>query len=136
MKAASYAKAPKQTVDHQLGATKRANKQLIGVDVFLQWNERNPTEFGKQLEKFNGDGVRLKSLSNRGVKVYPESFEETFCTDHWRAGFFAEQESGTLTHQQVVNLLDRMQKAGLDFIKIENLYTFDGQKGFVASQGE
>jgi isocitrate dehydrogenase len=26
--------------------------------------------------------------------------------------------------------------AGLDFIKIENLNTFDGQKGFVASQGE
>jgi isocitrate dehydrogenase len=33
-------------------------------------------------------------------------------------------------------VLDHLQKSGLDFIKIENLYTFDGQKGFVASQGE
>ena len=48
----------------------------------------------------------------------------------------AEKESGPVTHTQIVGLLDRLQKAGLDFIKIENLYTFDGQKGFVASQGE
>jgi isocitrate dehydrogenase len=47
-----------------------------------------------------------------------------------------ERENAPVTHTQIVNLLDRVQKAGLDFIKIENLYTFDGQKGFVASQGE
>ena len=41
-----------------------------------------------------------------------------------------------MSHAQIVKLLDRLQKEGLDFIKIENLYTFDGQKGFVASQGE
>jgi Hypothetical protein TT1725 len=52
------------------------------------------------------------------------------------AGFMAENGSGKLTRQQIVNLLDRVQKAGLDFIKTENLYTFDGQKGFVASQSE
>lgn len=136
LKPASYAKAPKQTIEHESAETKRANKQLVGVDVFFQWNERNPLDFGKRLEQFNGGGIRLKSLSNRGVKVYPEGFEETFCTDHWRAGFMAEQENGKVTHEQVVKLLDRIQKAGLDFIKIENLYTFDGRPGFVASQGE
>jgi len=67
------------------------------------------------------------------VKVYPDGFAETFCTDHWRAGFMSEQDNGPVTHEQIVKLLDRMQKDGLDFIKIENLYTFDGQKGFVAS---
>ena len=80
--------------------------------------------------------MKLTSLSNRGVKVYPEGFSETFCTDHWRAGFMSEQQNGPVTHSQIVGLLDRLQKDGLDFIKIENLYTFDGQRGFVASQGE
>lgn len=136
LKEASYSKAPNQRADHAVSANKRAAKQLVGVDVFLQWNERNPAEFGKKLEQFNGDGVKLQSLSNRGVKVYPGGFDETFCTDHWRAGFMSQQENGPVTHGQVVSLLDRIQKAGLDFIKIENLYTFDGQKGFVASQGE
>jgi isocitrate dehydrogenase len=48
----------------------------------------------------------------------------------------SEQAGGPVTHGQIVGLLSRLEKAGLDFIKIENLYTFDGQKGFVASQGE
>jgi hypothetical protein len=43
---------------------------------------------------------------------------------------------GKITHQRSVNLLDRIQRAGIDFIKIENFYTFDGQKGFVGPQGE
>ena len=135
LKEASYSKAPNQS-GQGASATKRAKKELVGVDVFFQWNDRNPIEFGKKLEQFNGDGLKLTSLSNRGVKVYPEGFAETFCTDHWRAGFMAENGGGAVTHKQVVGLLDRIQKAGIDFIKIENLYTFDGQKGYVASQGE
>jgi isocitrate dehydrogenase len=136
LKEASYSKEPKQTNPQKFRETKRAAKQLVGVDAFLQWNERNPVEFGKKLDKFNGDGIKLASLSNRGVKVYPSGFEETFCTDHWCARFMAENENAPVTHTQIVNLLDRLQKAGLDFVKIENLYIFDGQKGFVASQGE
>jgi isocitrate dehydrogenase len=133
LKAVSYAKGTAETKHHTNGTVKRADKQLVGVDVFFQWNERNPVEFGKKLEQFNGEGVKLTSLSNRGVKVYPGGFEETFCTDHWRAGFMSQQENGPISHEQIVKLLDRLQKAGLDFIKIENLYTFDGQKGYAAS---
>jgi isocitrate dehydrogenase len=136
LKPAAYSKAPKQEVRKAISATHPANKELVGVDVFLHWTERNPLEFGKRLEQFNGDGLKLRSLSNRGVNVYPDGFEETFCTDHWRAGFMSEKDSAPISHLQVVSLLDRIQKAGLDFIKIENLYTFDGQKGFSASQGE
>ncbi len=136
LKAVSYSRAPRDTREQHIGKTHRSKKELVGVDVFFQWNQPSPLEFGRKLEQFNGDGVKLKSLSNRGVKVYPEGFDETFCTDHWRAGFMSDKEDGPVTHQQIVNLLDRIQRAGLDFIKIENLYTFDGQKGFVASQGE
>ena len=136
LKTVSYSRQSDQTADHALNDSKRAAKLLVGVDVFLQWNDRNPVEFGKRLEQFNGDGVKLQSLSNWGVKVYPGGFSETFCVDHWRAGFVSEEENGPVSHGQIVTLLDRLQKAGLDFIKIENLYTFDGQKGFVASRGE
>ncbi|MFL6352100.1 MAG: NADP-dependent isocitrate dehydrogenase [Bryobacteraceae bacterium] len=136
LKPAVYSKAPRQELRQAISSTHPANKELVGVDVFFHWTERNPLEFGKRLEQFNGEGLKLKSLSNRGVNVYPDGFEETFCTDHWRAGFMSETDSAPVTHRQVVSLLDRIQKAGLDFIKIENLYTFDGQKGFSASQGE
>jgi isocitrate dehydrogenase len=136
LKEASYSKDPSKQLQRTYVARPPANKQLIGVDVFLHWKERDAEAFGKKLEQFSADGLKFSSLSNRGVKVYPEGFSETFCTDHWRAGFFSESPGGAVTHQQVVGLLDRLQKSGLDFIKIENLYTFDGQKGFVASQGE
>ena len=136
LKQASYPLAEEKPAERHAVETHRAKKELVGVDVFFQWNRPSPVEFGRKLEQFNGDGVKLTSLSNRGVKVYPNGFEETFCTDHWRAGFMSENEDGPVTHQQIVNLLDRIQRAGLDFIKIENLYTFDGKKGYAASQGE
>ncbi len=136
LKAVTYSKAPKQTVTHNYVPKPAADKKLVGVDVFFQHNDRNAKSFGVRLESFNGDGLKFTSLSNRGVKVYPGGFDETFCTDHWRAGFMSVQDGATVTHAQIVKLLDQLQSAGLDFIKIENLYTFDGQKGFVASQGE
>ncbi|MBV8827784.1 MAG: hypothetical protein JO108_01000 [Acidobacteriaceae bacterium] len=41
-----------------------------------------------------------------------------------------------VTHRQIVSLLDRIPRPGLYFIRIENLYTFEGQMGYVVSQGE
>jgi isocitrate dehydrogenase len=136
LKEASYSKDPSKQLQRTYVAKTPANKQLVGVDVFLHWQDRDAQAFGKKLEQFNADGLKFSALSNRGVKVYPDGFPETFCTDHWCARFFSEAAGGAVTHQQVAGLLDRIQKSGLDFIKIENLYTFDGQKGFVASQGE
>jgi isocitrate dehydrogenase len=131
LKAATYSKAPRQTTSYTKTGVE-PKKALFGVDVFFDWKQRNPTEFGKKLEQLNGGGVKLFAVSNRGTKVYPDGFAETFCTDHWRARFVGD---GAVSHAQIVALLDRAGKADLDFIKIENLYTFDGQKGFVA-EGE
>jgi isocitrate dehydrogenase len=36
----------------------------------------------------------------------------------------------------VIDLLQKTEKLGLDFIKTEHLYTFDGVKGFSLGQGE
>jgi isocitrate dehydrogenase len=133
LKAASYSQAPKQTLSHSAKERTRARKELVGVDVFLEWTDRNGRAFGQRLEKYNAEGLQLKLLSNRGVNVYPNGFDETFCTDHWRARYMGERNQAT--HAQIVGLLDRLTKDGLDVIKTENLYTFDGAKGYV-SEGE
>src|SRR5450631_1907256 len=49
-KPVSYSKEPIQSGGSAYVPKPRANKQLIGVDVFFQWNERNPTDFGLRLE--------------------------------------------------------------------------------------
>ena len=73
--------------------------------------------------------VKLIVITNRGVKVWPKGLLETFRTDHWRCRFMAAEQRGALTHSDVVALLGSLDKAGLDFIKTEHLYDFDGERG-------
>lgn len=115
-------------------------KELVGVDVFINWWNGKffgaADEIGALVEKLNGDGVKLIMLSNRGTKVYPNGQPDTFCVDHWRCRFMAENTGGTLTKQQIINLLGRFEANGLDFIKTEHLYNFDGKPGFAMGQGQ
>jgi len=115
---------------------KPAQKELVGVDVFLDWTSGSANDLGDALGKVNGEGVKLTMISNRGVKVWPDGHTETFCSDHWRCRFLPEAEGGKVAHAQVVSLLGRIAGAGYDFIKTEGLYTFDGQRGFSLDQGE
>jgi isocitrate dehydrogenase len=119
------------------GSAKKApQKELIGVDVFLDWTRGSANDLGDALSKVSGDGVKLTMISNRGVKVWPGGHSETFCSDHWRCRFLPESTGGKVAHGQVVSLLGRIADAGYDFIKTEGLYTFDGERGFSLDQGE
>ncbi len=115
-------------------------KELVGIDVFIDWwNGKffgSADELGPLVEKVNGDGVKLVMISSRGTKVYPGGQPDTFCVDHWRCRFMSESNGGTLTKQQVINLLARFEENGLDFIKTEHLYNFDGKAGYALGQGQ
>ena len=113
-----------------------AKKEMVGVDVFLDWTNGTPDDLGAILEKSNGDGVRLQMITNRGVKVYPNGQPETFCTDHWRCRFVGEKDNEIVEHRQITNLLSRISDLNLDFIKIETLCNFDGEKGYSLGQGQ
>jgi isocitrate dehydrogenase len=112
------------------------HKEMVGVDVFLDWTKGSANDLGDALSRVNGDGVKLTMISNRGVKVWPGGHTETFCSDHWRCRFLTETGGGKVAHAQVVSLLSRIADAGYDFIKTEGLYTFDGERGFSLDQGE
>lgn len=74
-------------------------------------------------------------ITNRGIKVWPEGFEETFCTDHWRCRF-KPVEGEAITKNDIVGLLNHAIELNIDTIKTENLYTFDGKMGFSLGQGQ
>jgi len=82
----------------------------------------------------NGDGFELQMITNRGVKVFPGGMPETFCTDHWRCRFMGTGE--TVTTSQIVELIKRIDSVGIEFIKLENLCTFDGEIGYSLGQGQ
>jgi isocitrate dehydrogenase len=112
-------------------------KELVGVDVFLDWWKGSfhgvANELGALVEAVNGDGLKLQTIANRGVKVYPNGLPDTFTVDHWRCRFVNDAgEGGAVTHAQIIALLKKFDEAGLDVIKTENLYNFDGAKGYSA----
>jgi isocitrate dehydrogenase len=123
-------------VQVSLSTPVRRQKELVGVDVFVDWAEgdRNPDVLGRRLEGLGGDTFRLSMISNRGVKVFPEGIPETFLTDHWRCRFLVRD--GATAYDEVMALLGRVHAAGVDIIKTEHLYTFDGKKEFSMGQGE
>jgi len=122
----------------ELGKSTIARKELVGVDVFFDWNEkgRDPKVLGDSLTKTNTNALSLKMITNRGVTVYPDGYPGTFCTDHWRSRFVSPHEGKAVTHTQVLELLNQINSKGFDFIKTENLYSFDGERGYSLGQGE
>ena len=103
------------------------------MDIFLDWSGGRGNELARELAGLDGDGLALKAISNRGTKVWPDGSPETFCTDHWCCRFVGDAR--LVTPRSIVALLDRVSAKGLDCIKTENLYTFDGSRGY-SSGGE
>jgi len=137
LKPASYRAAEPQAETRAAGKIQPiAKKELVGVDVFLDWTRGSANDLGDSISKLSGDGVQLSMMSNRGVKVWPGGHAETFCSDHWRCRFLSQQEGNTIAHSQITSLLGRIAAAGYDFIKTENLYNFDGERGYSLDQGE
>jgi isocitrate dehydrogenase len=116
--------------------TQLDTKELVGVDIFIdQYENRIPEKIGQRMEKLSQGILKLKMITNRGVKVYPEGQPETFLTDHWRCRFISV-EGGSITHKQILDLLNQLIADGIDVIKTENLYYFNGKPGFSLGQGE
>ncbi|MDQ6706595.1 MAG: NADP-dependent isocitrate dehydrogenase [Acidobacteriota bacterium] len=109
---------------------------LVGVDLFLDSCHRDPKEFGDALHRIKHDGIELSDVSNRGTIVWPGGLPETFCTDEFRCRFSLRDKNQKITHEQILGLMQRVNAAGYDIIKIETLRNFDGKPGYTLAQGQ
>jgi isocitrate dehydrogenase len=112
-----------------------SKKDLVGVDLFIHHTNRNPEQVADLVNKINLPNVTLSMITNRGIKVWPDGFEETFCTDHWRCRF-KPTNGDYLLKQDIITLLLRANENQIDVIKTENLYTFDGKQAYSLGQGQ
>jgi isocitrate dehydrogenase len=110
-------------------------KELVGADIFIQATGASAEGIAKAIQALGTDPLTLTMITNRGTKVWPEGFPETFCTDHWRCRF-KSADNRPLDYQSVIDTMHKMSQAKLDIIKTENLYLFDGEPGFTAAQGQ
>lgn len=113
---------------------KPAKKVLRGVDVFVDWSGSDADKLAEKLQKLNGD-MKLTMITNRGVKVWPGGFSETFRTDHWRCRFEAP-DGKAVGKDKIPTLLAKAIEKDIDVIKTENLYEFDGAQGYSLGQGQ
>lgn len=131
----SYANAAKETTSTRTSSRARAAKAYVGLDVFLDWTGGAAGQLGPSLESLAGD-LKLQSVSNRGVKVYPGDLPGFVYSDLWNCRFLGQQADAAVTHAQTVALQQRITDAGFDVVKTEGLYTFDGERGYSLGQGE
>ncbi len=110
-------------------------KVRVGVDVFVEWEGNRPEALADVMRSAVFGAYHLDMISNRGVKVWPNGLPETSCTDHWRCRFLAEPGK-QFTAVMGAELLLRLARAGIDVVKTEGLFTFDGKPGFSVGQGQ
>lgn len=122
---------------------KEQNQVLVGVDIFINWKGKNPNQIGDTLKSIKSFKMKLKMITNRGVKVYPDGLPETYCTDHWRCRFVdVDSKTGDqkvynpVDFEKIIALQSILHHKGFEVIKTENLYEFDGKRAFSLGQGE
>ncbi|MGV3614067.1 MAG: NADP-dependent isocitrate dehydrogenase [Fimbriimonas sp.] len=109
-----------------------AVKECRGIDVFVDW-KGSVSDLAARLLAHPIAPLTIQMITNRGVQVWPQGFEETLVTDHWRCRFMSEDRVGGNTTQAQVS---RLVAAGLEVVKTEGLYTFDGRPGYSLGQGQ
>ena len=112
-----------------------AQKKLEGVDVFIHWAGYDANELAEKLHRMEAGKLRLTMITNRGIKVWPNGFKETFCTDHWRCRF-QPTDGEQLSNKHILELLAHAVQDDIDTIKTENLYSFDGRPAYSLGQGQ
>ncbi|MDR3719216.1 MAG: NADP-dependent isocitrate dehydrogenase [Bryobacteraceae bacterium] len=131
-----YVAVPKQAERAARAARPLPQRDLVGIDLFTYNPPGDPNEVGRIMEALNGGGLKLIMISNRGVKVYPGGLKDTITTDHWRCRYQSDTSNPVVAYQQIIDLMQRATGAGIEIIKTEGLYNFDGKPGFSLSQGQ
>ena len=110
-------------------------KELEGVDLFVHWPGTEANELAPIVQALNLGDASLSMITNRGIKVWPDGFPETFCTDHWRCRF-KNPAGGLMPKERIAQLLQAASAQGIDVVKTENLYRFNGVPGYSLGQGQ
>jgi isocitrate dehydrogenase len=137
LKAIEYKKdVPATSPRKQATKPKEPVKAVVGVDIFFTGQDLQPNSIGPLMKQFGDGKFSLSMISNRGVKVWPNGFSETFFSDHWRARYLAVGNSASTSMKEILVLMEAINDTGIDVIKMETLCTFDGVSGFSLDQGQ
>lgn len=118
----------------------KSEKQLVGIDIFID----NPNDFpadelAKKIHRAANNLLKLICITSRGLKIWPDSSIDSPYLRHACCRLQSTKEIEALMPvkpEQLIQLQKNCLAQGLDIIKTENLYTFDGKIGFTLAQGQ
>lgn len=132
----SYAdRKPQQEEKRTLVELKPQVKTLKGVDVWVDWT-KPLDELATALNENIQDGLRLHTIASKGLKIWPDSEVSISLSDQFCCRIYPANDGENLEHAAIAALLAKLADAGIDFIKTELLYDFDGKRGYTVGQGE
>ena len=122
--------APKDPV-----TVRPTSREIVGTDIFVETGHY-PEQLGPGLEGLaEGTRLRLKMISNRGTKVYPDGNRNIDVVDQYRCRFIRRDDTTSLDLSTIRDLLARIE-AEYAWCHIELLQQFDGQPSYTKAQGE
>ncbi len=137
MKAANYPAGDTNRIEiSNTTVLQGIQKTLVGVDIFIDFETRNGIEFGEKLNAIETP-LDLITVAARGVMIWPNGIIGKYRNDHWCCRFMADPEGQkTIITADILTTLQKLHDAGYDVVKTENLYNFDGQRGYTLAQGQ
>lgn len=109
-------------------------RELVGVDIYVCAKE-TAERFIQFASSKKWPCLPLQMITNRGARVWPHGQPETFCVDQWRLRFSHQDKTLAVTQAEILKTLQELVNLGLDVIKTENLYRFDGVASFSSAEG-
>ncbi len=123
--------------------------KLIGFDLFLNWQQDFISLINK-IKLIENSIFEIKTISAKGLVLWPLLDDKT--ADTHRPGlvvlrFIGKGISGKnssdiintaidIGQHNIIETLQQFTNEGFDFVKIENLYLFNGKAGYTSGQGE
>jgi len=116
----------------------KEKKVLVGVDISINWLSGNQDILADKINALTANAnLGLKIISCKGLKVWPKEYGQSLVEyDLWRLRFVPRSNEKNASHEDIINLLNILKDDKLDFVNIENLYSFDDKLGFTLAQGE
>jgi isocitrate dehydrogenase len=117
----------------KISPSPKVERTLVGCDIFIHAHPPLHT-FLDKISHVTAGPLHLSMITNRGVRIWPEGQPETFCVDHFRCRF-TSKENRPVGLEQIIQILKAFEHVGMDVIKLENLYLYDGKPGYSSAQG-
>lgn len=142
--------ATKKIISNKSASKKdQAQRKLIGFDLFINW-EKEFADLINLINSLESEILEIKTISAKGLLMWPhldKYMEPKYPKGQTILRFIAKKVTGKASNQiindeiaikaqDIINMLNSLINKDVDFIKIENLYHFDGVAGYSAIQGE